>query len=448
VSSSISETILRFIRDAPITEFDGVTFNALALELFRYQTENNAVYRGICEQQGMTSERVTNWRDIPAVTSSAFKTVALTCFPPQDAVAVFHTSGTTQKRSGKHYFRTLDFYRAAMRRSFAAYCLDQRASIALGSKNEPLHDSLKAVMPEESCYESKPSSEMKQDSTEAVIPEESFYNSKPSLENKKDSSGMTFSFSVGKIAKMRMLFLGPTTEHFPNSSLGYMFSVIRYEFGDEKSAVFFSPKGVDTEGFRKALEKASQDNVPVFLLGTTLALLECMEKFAQQGRKFHLPSGSRILDTGGYKVRQIKVSREAFQRQLSETFGVPKEYLLNEYGMTELSSQFYNSSLPGISSLVERAKATPFAAHPSPFAHRPSPWVRVAAVDPETLKILPAGEVGLLRIFDLANVDSVMAIQTEDLGRAWPDRIELLGRARGAELRGCSLLTEAIVRSA
>jgi len=85
----------------------------------------------------------------------------------------------------------------------------------------------------------------------------------------------------------------------------------------------------------------------------------------------------------------------------------------------------------------------------TPYAlHFPPPWVRVVAVDPENLKVLPEGEVGLLRIFDLANVDSVMAIQTEDLGRAWQDRIELVGRATGAELRGCSLLTEAIVRGA
>jgi len=54
----------------------------------------------------------------------------------------------------------------------------------------------------------------------------------------------------------------------------------------------------------------------------------------------------------------------------------------------------------------------------------------------------------LLRIYDLANVDSVMAIQTEDVGRAWQDGIELIGRASGAELRGCSLLTEMISRNA
>jgi hypothetical protein len=73
------------------------------------------------------------------------------------------------------------------------------------------------------------------------------------------------------------------------------------------------------------------------------------------------------------------------------------------------------------------------------------PWVRALAVHPETLQPLPEGEIGMLRIFDLANVDSVLAIQTEDLGRAWQDRIALTGRASGAELRGCSLLTESIV---
>jgi hypothetical protein len=426
VLSSISEKVLHFIRTAPTAEFDDGTFNDLALGLFRHQLDKNAIYRGICEQQKVVPDRATAWRDIPAVTTSAFKAVPLTCFPPDDAVAVFHTSGTTQKRAGKHYFRTLDFYRAAMLRSFATYCLDQRHRIAPGANNETLHAPSRAVIPEESCCNSKQSSEMKQ-----------------------DSSGKTLSFGFAKVNKMRMYFLGPTAEHFPNSSLGYMFSGIRDEFGDEKSAVFFSPQGVDVNGLQAALEMASQENAPVFILGTALAFAEAMEKFVQHGRKFQLPSGSRLLDTGGYKGHRSEVSREEFQRQLITTFGVPREYLLNEYGMTELSSQFYESRLPGVAlggGLIRGTeRPRPSALRPP---HFPPPWVRVAAADPETLEILPDGEVGLLRIFDLANVDSVMAIQTEDLGRAWQDRLELLGRATGAELRGCSLLTEAIVKSA
>ncbi|MGH7450667.1 MAG: hypothetical protein ACRENG_04945 [bacterium] len=426
MSHSFSEKILQFIHTVPIVACDDEVFNTLALQLFQYQFEKNAIYRTICQQQCIAPDRAASWREIPAVTTSAFKEVPLTCFPPHEAVAVFHTSGTTQKRAGKHYFRTLDFYRTAMLRSFVAYCLDQQFGIALGANNETLH---------------APSRD--------VIPEESFYNSKLSSAMKKKSSRMTFFSAFARIKKMRLFFLGPTAEHFPNSSLGYMFSEIREVFGDEQSAVFFSPQGVDVNGLQAALDRASQENVPVFILGTALALLECMEKFAQEGRKFKLSTGSRILDTGGYKGRHVEVTREEFQNRLCATFGVPREYLLNEYGMTELSSQFYESRLPGIPLRDERTNET---SSPLPSAlrplHFPPPWVRVTAVDPENLKILPEGEIGLLRIFDLANVDSVMAIQTEDLGRAWQDRIELFGRAAGAELRGCSLLTGAIVRSA
>ena len=41
--------------------------------------------------------------------------------------------------------------------------------------------------------------------------------------------------------------------------------------------------------------------------------------------------------------------------------------------------------------------------------------------------------------YDLANAGSVMAVLTEDLGIAFDDGFRVLGRARGAEPRGCSL---------
>jgi hypothetical protein len=43
-------------------------------------------------------------------------------------------------------------------------------------------------------------------------------------------------------------------------------------------------------------------------------------------------------------------------------------------------------------------------------------------------------------VFDLANVFSVMAIQTEDLGVRRENGFELVGRAQLAEPRGCSLM--------
>jgi hypothetical protein len=70
-----------------------------------------------------------------------------------------------------------------------------------------------------------------------------------------------------------------------------------------------------------------------------------------------------------------------------------------------------------------------------------APWTRVQIISPETGREVADGETGLIRVFDLANVFSVMAIQTEDLGIRRGDGFELTGRATLAEPRGCSLMS-------
>jgi hypothetical protein len=49
------------------------------------------------------------------------------------------------------------------------------------------------------------------------------------------------------------------------------------------------------------------------------------------------------------------------------------------------------------------------------------------------------GEAGLLRIFDLSNVRSVVGVQTQDLAIRRGDGFELIGRSTHANSRGCSL---------
>ena len=51
-------------------------------------------------------------------------------------------------------------------------------------------------------------------------------------------------------------------------------------------------------------------------------------------------------------------------------------------------------------------------------------------ISPETGREVADGETGLIRVFDLANVFSVMAIQTEDLGIRRGNGFELIGRAQ------------------
>jgi hypothetical protein len=115
----------------------------------------------------------------------------------------------------------------------------------------------------------------------------------------------------------------------------------------------------------------------------------------------------------------------------SETLGLPQSHCVNLLGITELTSLFFDNVL-----------AEALAGGRSPRHKTNAPWTRTRAVNPETLEILPAGEVGLLRHWDLANIASVASLQTDELGTQIGHGFEVLGRARGAELRGCSLAME------
>lgn len=74
---------------------------------------------------------------------------------------------------------------------------------------------------------------------------------------------------------------------------------------------------------------------------------------------------------------------------------------------------------------------------------RSAPWLRVRVVDAAG-KDVPDGVVGALVHVDLANRSSSIAISTEDLGALTDDGLVLIGRERGAALRGCSLDAEAL----
>lgn len=101
--------------------------------------------------------------------------------------------------------------------------------------------------------------------------------------------------------------------------------------------------------------------------------------------------------------------------------------------MTELSSQLYETTL----------REAALGREASPRRLWFPGWVRVTLVDPQTLAPVPDGAEGLLRIDDLANVDSVCAIQTSDRARRIVDGIVVLGRAPGATTRGCSVAVDA-----
>ena len=111
---------------------------------------------------------------------------------------------------------------------------------------------------------------------------------------------------------------------------------------------------------------------------------------------------------------------------IERLIGIPRARIVNEYGMTELSTQFYDGSLQA--NRQTDSKAAP-------------PWARVVIIDPNTGREAAQNGHGLVRVYDLANLWSIMCIQTEDLGVRRGDGFELIGRAQLAEPRGCSLMT-------
>lgn len=235
-------------------------------------------------------------------------------------------------------------------------------------------------------------------------------------------------------ARLPLLSLIPPPQELPDSSLSHMVHAVMAEFGAEGSAYFVGPAGIDDQRVIEALGSAERDSHPVCVLATSFALVHLLDKLRERGERFRLPSGSRLMDTGGFKGRSRQVSRDELYDMIGSELGIPPAWCVNEYGMTEMASQFYDTEAgePAGTALAERL-------------HRGPGWVRTRAVDPETLALLSDGETGILRHWDLANFGSVMALQTEDLGVHSEAGFRMLGRTETAEPRGCSLAMDELL---
>jgi hypothetical protein len=235
-------------------------------------------------------------------------------------------------------------------------------------------------------------------------------------------------------ARLPVLSLVPPPAELPDSSLSHMVATVADAFGARGGGWYSGGDGVDVAGLLGALRAAIEEGTAVCLVGTSFALVHLLDALVAQEERVSLPPGSRVMDTGGFKGRSREVPREALYAMIGERLGVGAAWCVNEYGMTEMGSQFYDT-----------AAGDADGAEVGRRLYRGPPWVRTRAVDPETLALLPDGEPGILRHWDLANLGSVAAIQTEDLGVCEAGGFRLHGRAAGAEPRGCSLAMEELL---
>ena len=210
------------------------------------------------------------------------------------------------------------------------------------------------------------------------------------------------------------------------SSLGFMIDHVIRRHAGAGSLEALGERGVEAAKARSWLGAHQRAGQPVAVLTTGFALVELLDALERLGVRFRLPPGSVVMETGGLKGRTREISRSDLLERIEGFLAVPRQRVVREYGMTELTSQFYTGALAG-----EDAEF-----------FRTAPWTRVRALDPESLQPVADGAPGLLAIFDLANLGSALHVLTQDLGVVEGDGFRLLGRLAGAEPRGCSLAVE------
>jgi hypothetical protein len=332
-------------------------FNRLAAALFALQREAVPIYGELCRKRNIST--VEDWREIPALPSSAFKEYEVTSLPPAERTHVFHSSGTTRHRPSRHFHnaQSLALYEESLRPWFRRHFLHPPCSM--------LHS--------------------------------------------------------------RLLILTPSPAAAPHSSLAYMFDTVRGEFGHSIFTGRIDGEGawaLDVEQTMAALHQAQSARQPVALLGTAFSFVHLLDHCRAGQTRFRLAAGSRALETGGYKGRGRMASKGELRQMMTRWLEIPESHIVAEYGMSELSSQAYDRVVP----------------EETGGGFRFPPWARAQLISPETGREAGEGETGMVRVVDLANVRSALAVQTEDLAVRRGGGFELTGRAAQAAARGCSLL--------
>jgi len=220
--------------------------------------------------------------------------------------------------------------------------------------------------------------------------------------------------------RCRILILAPSPKTAPSMGMAIGMEATRKLFGTPDSMFLVDRGGVDVKGLVDALSHSEASGVPVALIGATSAYVYFLSRCQKKSLRFALPAGSRLSDGGGYRGRFGEMTRDQYYELVQDVLGVPSTHCVNMLGMAESGTNYADDSLrkwhhgeTGV-----RHKAIPA-------------WCRVYAVSPMTGEVLPHGEVGLLKHYDLVNLPAVLGVQTDNLG--YTDEsggFEIIGRAQ------------------
>jgi hypothetical protein len=220
-------------------------------------------------------------------------------------------------------------------------------------------------------------------------------------------------------ARCRVLIMAPGTAVAPSMGMAIGMDQTKENFGTEDSLFLLKKSGIDVKALIQALRESEESGVPVALVGATASYVYFFKACERKGLTFKLPPKSRVCDGGGYRGRFGPMTRDDYYELVQGILGVSSDWCVNVLGEGETASNYFDDTLRRtVLGLPKRERIKP--------AH---PWSRVRCVSTEDLSTLPDGKIGLVQIFDLANVPTVLAVMSDDLGWTKFGGVEMVGRA-------------------
>jgi hypothetical protein len=119
-----------------------------------------------------------------------------------------------------------------------------------------------------------------------------------------------------------------------------MFGCAVEAFGDAGSGFDVERGELRLDPLLAALGRAIAERVPVALCGTAFAFVHLLDAMAARDTSLTLPSGSRALETGGFKGRAREMPQAELYAAIESKLGIATARIVNQYGMA--SYQFYD----------------------------------------------------------------------------------------------------------
>lgn len=226
----------------------------------------------------------------------------------------------------------------------------------------------------------------------------------------KDISIRGFEELYGKVSDYCVLGLVPSYLERSGSSLITMVEEFIKLSKYPESGFFLNNHAELAEILRGCRDNQTR----TMLIGVTFGLLDFIETY-----NIDFPN-LIVMETGGMKGRRREMIRAELHQVLRKGFNCLDIH--SEYGMTELFSQGYSK-------------------HKGIF--EPTPTIRIVTREiNDPLSITTQhGQLGVINVIDLGNLDTCSFIATDDLGRVFADgQFEVLGRLDNSDMRGCNLL--------